>query len=165
MKYIKKQIFLLVILLAGTSFGQTSSGKEVQSSDREAVLQVMGRYKEALQNLTMEGTPELFAKDSQVFESGGVEGTFQDYMGHHLGPELRHFNYFEFSDYTIEVKMDLPYAFTTETYVYTIGLKSNDKGKDKTISKKGVATSILKKADGAWQIIKTHASSRNNGKN
>ena len=68
---------------------------------------------------------------------------------------------FEFSDYVIDAEVDLPYAFTTETYIYTIVLNPDDKGNTRTIKKKGVVTSILKKIDGKWKIIKTHSSSRN----
>jgi len=84
-------------------------------------------------------------------------------LGHHLGPELDHFNSFIFSDYIVDVVIDLPYAFTTETYVYTIDLKANEEKKREAqiINKKGVATSILIKTEGVWKIIKTHSSSRN----
>ena len=132
-----------------------------QNKDSEAVVSVMKTYKDALQNLTTEGTFELFTKDSEVFESGGVEGTYNHYIEHHLGPELGHFKSFTFSDYEIDVQLDAPYAFTTETYIYTIVLNPDDKGNSRTIKKKGVATSILKKIDGKWKIIKTHSSSRN----
>lgn len=52
---------------------------------------------------------------------------------------------------------------TTETYIYTIDIKSDEEiGREsRIIKKKGVATSILKKIDGDWKIIKTHSSSRN----
>ena len=165
MKRITLQIFLMAVFLTGTSFGQTNPNKENLDQDRAAVLRILESYKEALQNLTTEGTLELFAEDSEVFESGGVEGTYQHYLDHHIGPELGHFNSFRFSDYTIEVKVELPFAFTTESYVYTIGLKSENGGEGKMISRKGVATSILKKMDGEWKIVKMHNSSRNNGKN
>tara|TARA_R110000868_G_scaffold64085_1_gene192833 strand:+ start:1794 stop:2273 length:480 start_codon:yes stop_codon:yes gene_type:complete len=130
-------------------------------TEKEAVQKIMESYKEALQNLTTTGTFELFAKDSEVFESGGVEGSYAHYIEHHLGPELREFKSFTFSDYKIDVQIDIPYAFTTETYSYTIVLNPNEKGKASIINKKGVATSILKKIDDKWQIIKTHSSSRN----
>ena len=71
------------------------------------------------------------------------------------------FKSFTFSDYEIDAKVDAPYAFTTETYIYTIVLNPNEKGETRTIRKKGVATSILKKMGGEWKIIKTHTSSRN----
>merc|ERR1711976_492285 len=141
--------------------GQMFSQNVERGTDKEAVLKVMKSYKDALQNLTTEGTFELFTKDSEVFESGGVEGTYNHYIEHHLGPELGHFKSFTFSDYEIDVQLDAPYAFTTETYIYTIVLNPDDKGNSRTIKKKGVATSILKKIDGKWKIIKTHSSSRN----
>ena len=153
-----KTIALVTILIATFNFNNAQETK-VQT-DTEAVIAVMKSYKDALQNLTTEGTFELFTEDSKVFESGGVEGTYAHYIEHHLGPELGHFKSFTFSDYEIDVQVDDACAFTTETYVYTIVLKPNDKGESRIIAKKGVATSILKKKDGKWKIIKTHSSSR-----
>ncbi len=88
--------------------------------------------------LTTEGTFELFTEDSKVFESGGVEGSYAHYIEHHLGPELGHFKSFTFSDYEIDIQVDGTYAFTTETYIYTIVLKPNEEGESRTIAKKGV---------------------------
>lgn len=158
MKTLKLTTILMLIMFAS---GQMFSQNEDSGTEKEAVLKVMKSYKDALQNLTTEGTFELFAEDAEVFESGGVEGTYANYIEHHLGPELGHFKKFEFSDYKIDAKVDLPYAFTTETYIYTIVLNPDEKGESRTIKKKGVATSILKKMDGKWKIIKTHSSSRN----
>ena len=151
----KTTIFALIIIATSQVFGQDTN------TEKQAVLKVMKTYKDALQNLTTEGTFELFTNDSEVFESGGVEGSYAHYIEHHLGPELGHFKKFEFSDYEIDAEVDLPYAFTTETYVYTIVLNPDDNGNARTIKKKGVATSILKKIDDKWQIVKTHSSSRN----
>ncbi|CAN5327716.1 hypothetical protein BH23BAC2_BH23BAC2_26080 [soil metagenome] len=132
------------------------------NKDKEEVIAHLKKYKDALQNLSVDGTLELFSEDSQVFESGGIEGTYANYIEHHIGPELSHFNSFTFSDYAIDVQVDPPYAFTTETYVYTIDLKENKEKnrKAQVINKKGVATSVLKKVDGSWKILKTHSSSR-----
>ena len=130
--------------------------------EKDEVIAHMKKYKDAFENLSTEGTMELFSADSQVFESGGTEGTYANYIEHHIGPELSHFNSFTFSDYIIDVQVDLPYAFTTETYIYTLDLKDNKEKNRKAqiISKKGVATSVLKKVDGSWTILKTHSSSR-----
>ena len=154
-----KLITLVTVLVATVNFTNAQSIKD--TTDKEDVIIVMKAYKDALQNLTTEGTFELFTENSEVFESGGVEGSYAHYIEHHLGPELGHFKSFTFSDYEIDVQVDSIYAFTTETYVYTIILKPNDKGESRTIAKKGVATSILKKMDKKWKIIKTHSSSRN----
>lgn len=158
MKTLKLTTILMLLLLATSQIYSQNANTE---TDKKAVLKVMSSYKDALQNLATEGTAKLFAQDSEVFESGGVEGSYEHYLEHHLRPELGQFKSFAFSDYKIEAQVDLPYAFTTETYIYTIVLKPNQKGETRTISKKGVATSILKKTDGKWQIIKTHSSSRN----
>ena len=153
-----KQITLLLALLISSSLLQAQTG--TNQTDEEAVIAVLQSYKDTLQNLTTEGTFELFTEDSKVFESGGVEGSYAHYIEHHLGPELGHFKSFTYTDYEVSVQVDLPYAFSTETYIYTIVLNPNDKGESRTIRKKGVATSILKKIDGNWKIMKTHTSSR-----
>jgi ketosteroid isomerase-like protein len=131
--------------------------------DKQAVLQVMSQYKNAVESLNAKETPNLFSNDSQVFESGGVEGNYAHYLEHHLGPELNYFKSFKFNNYKAEVQIDLPYAFVTETYNYEIVVKANPQKerKERVITKKGVATSILKKTNEVWKIIKTHSSSRN----
>lgn len=147
---------LLALLILATGNAQ----EQTIESEKEAIISTLKKYKDALQNLTTEGTFELFIDNSAVFEQGGVEGTYKNYIAYHLGPELGHFEKFDFSDYTIETEVSLPYAFTTETYVYTIVLKPKDGKEARTIRKKGVATSVLKEIDGEWKIIKTHSSSR-----
>tara|TARA_R110002049_G_scaffold6484_2_gene40706 strand:+ start:12057 stop:12539 length:483 start_codon:yes stop_codon:yes gene_type:complete len=157
MKTLKLRSFLTLLLFATSHIYSQNTDSD---TEKEAVLKVMKSYKDALQNLTTEGTFQLFSKNSEVFESGGVEGSFSHYIEHHLGPELGHFEKFEYSNYEIDVKIDKPYAFTTETYVYIIVLKPDEKGESQTIRSKGVATSILKIIDDNWKIIKTHTSSR-----
>ena len=56
----------------------------------------------------------------------------------------------------MEVQVDGNYAFTAETYNYTIIV-----AKDNTeVKRKGVATSVLKKENGKWKIMIRHNSSR-----
>lgn len=169
--YLKSILVASAILLTVASCKEQESKVEQKveveevnlTAEKQAVTTVMKSYKDAIQNLTSEGTLELFTKEATVFESGGSEGTYANYLEHHLGPELSHFNSFIFSDYTIGVEVNMPYAFTTETYIYTIDLKANEeRGTEaRIIKKKGVATSDLKKIDGKWKITKTHSSSRN----
>ncbi len=165
--YLKTIVFVSVIFFTVVSCKGQEQKIEVEevniAAEKKAVTAVMKSYKDAIQNLTTEGTTELFTKDATVFESGGSEGTYANYLAHHLGPELDHFNSFIFSDYTIGVEVDMPYAFTTETYIYTIDLKANEeRGTEaRIIKKKGVATSDLMKINGKWKITKTHSSSRN----
>ncbi len=120
----------------GIRIKQRQVFSQSKNTEKEAVLTVMKTYKDALQNLTTEGAFELFTEDSKVFESGGVEGSYAYYIEHHLGPELGHFKKFEFSDYEIDAEVDLPYAFTTETYIYTIVLNPVEKTKVERLRKK-----------------------------
>lgn len=166
----KPPIFVLLLTILIVSCKESKqqdttieTQKEVvvdNTNEKEEVLKIMKSYKDAIQNLTTEGTFQLFTQDATVFEQGKVEGTYKDYIDGHLGPELGHFESFTFSDYEIDVNVSLPYAYTTENYLYTIVLKADEaKGtKERTIESKGVATSILKKIDGDWKIIHSHTS-------
>ncbi|MDB4291821.1 nuclear transport factor 2 family protein [Maribacter sp.] len=149
---------LLTLLLFVTS--QINSQNADVDTEEQAVIEVMKSYKYAIQNLTTDGTFELFTEDATIFEQGKVEGTYKEYINGHLGPELGHFKSFTFSDYKINANVNLPYAYTTENYLYKIVLKGDEaKGtEERTIKSKGVATSILEKIEGKWKIIHSHTS-------
>lgn len=138
-------------LLAGTVHAQPDG----RNPDRQAVETVLAQYKAAIERLDATGTEKLFAADSQIFETGGVEGTYANYLAHHLGPELGHFGSFKFSDYKVDVRFEGSVALATETYRYRIEPKSGD-----VAERLGVATSVLKKVDGTWKIISMHNSAR-----
>lgn len=127
-----------------------------QTSEEEKVKAVLSKYNAALEALDVSGTDDFFVENSQILETGKIEGTYQDYIANHIGPELGHFKSFTFSDYKVDVVIDLPYAFTTESYIYTIVIKEDDR----IIKSQGVSTTILKKVDGEWKIVKSHNSSR-----
>lgn len=167
MRKLLTKITLFVVALGLISCTTTTDkkvSKEVIAKEKESVKGVLKQYKDAIENLTTENTIQLFTEDSQIYESGGSEGSYKDYEGHHLGPELKYFKSFKFNNYKINVQVDLPFAFVTETYVYEIVIKANpEKGREeRVIAKKGVATSVLKKKDGQWKILRIHSSSRNN---
>lgn len=133
------------------------------STDEAAVRAVLQQYQRAVQRLDTTGTTRLFVPTSVVVESGSREGTYAHYRDHHLGPELKEFSSFTFSDYQADVTVDGPYAFATESYTYTIGLKKNPKeaAAPAPIKRRGVATSVLRKnAAGQWQFVVTHSSAR-----
>lgn len=145
---------MLAFLLLSTT--GLATAQPAADADTVAVKAVLASYKSALERLDLTGVERLFAPDNQVVESGKVEGGYADYRDHHIGPELGHFASFKFSDYTVAVRLEGPIALATETYRYTIRLKD----KPEPIERQGVATSVLKKSDGQWQIVSTHGSSR-----
>lgn len=127
-----------------------------QSGDKEAVKNVLNNYKKAIEKLDTTGVVKLFVKDSKVFEQAKDEGTIGQYLSHHLGPELKEFKSFTFSDYKVDVTVTGEYAFSTETYIYTIILAKDGK----EIKSQGAATSVLKKTKEGWKIVQTHSSFR-----
>jgi len=126
-----------------------------QLPDRDGAAAVLASYKAAIERLDMTGVDSLFAPDAVVIESGKVEGTFANYLDHHLGPELKEFKSFSFQDYRVEIRVEGPIAIATETYTYRIVLKNEE-----VVERLGVASSVLKWNGQAWQIVSTHSSSR-----
>lgn len=124
-------------------------------SEEAAVRTVLSQYKSAIERLDATGTEGLFTVDAAIFETGGVEGTYANYLAHHLGPELKQFKSFAFSDYKVEVRFEGPVALATETYNYRIETKSGE-----IVERRGVATSVLKKVGGHWKIQSMHGSAR-----
>lgn len=129
--------------------------KPVVQTDESAVRAVLFEYKRAIERLDATGTERLFTTDSTILETGGVEGSYSNYLAHHLGPELKAFKTFSFSNYKVEVRFEGPIALATETYNFRIETK-----KGEIAERRGVATSVLKKDGGEWKILSTHNSAR-----
>lgn len=144
-------VWLLAALLVFPAAASAAS----RDADRRAVEAVLQQYKQAIERLDASGTERLFAADSQIFETGGSEGSYANYLAHHLGPELGHFRSFKFSDYKVTVRFEGPIALTSETYRYRIEPKEGE-----AIERLGVATSVLKKVGGRWTILSMHNSAR-----
>lgn len=144
----KKLLVSLALLFSG--------GLLHAQTDEQKVKDVLLSYKNALEKLDVKGTDVLFVPNSQIIESGKVEGTYQDYLAHHIGPELGDFTSFKFENYKVEVTVTGDYAFAVETYNYSIVLKKDNS----EIKRKGVASSFLKKENGVWKIVHMHNSSR-----
>ena len=151
MNWVVKMLVLLALApMAATALSAATLEQEVSAA---AIRSVLSTYDRAIERLDPRGTETLFAKDSQIFESGGSEGNYANYLAHHLTPELGQFRSFKFSDYKLSIRFEGPIALATETYTYRIGTKKGE------ISERvGVATSVLKKIGDRWQIIVMHSS-------
>ena len=161
--------FLLALLAvpaySASALAQTTAAATTPaaSADEAAVRAVLKQYQQAVQKLDTTGTSRLFVANSVVLESGSREGTYAHYRDHHLGPELKEFSSFTYSDYKVDVTVDGPYAFATDSYTYTIGLKNRpqDTVPPAPVRRRGVATSVLRKnAAGQWQFVSNHNSAR-----
>ena len=146
-----KKLFVKVLLLV-----VSSASMFAQDKDTETVKAVLKQYNTAIEKLDVTGTEKLFTSDSKIYESGGNEGSYAHYLEHHLAPEMKAFKSFTFSDYKVAVTVSGEYAFSTETYNYTIVVAKDDK----ELKRKGIGTSVLKKMNGQWKIMMSHNSSR-----
>ncbi|MBA3669244.1 MAG: nuclear transport factor 2 family protein [Sphingomonas sp.] len=163
MSYVKQCLAVAVVVLATQpAFAHPSEfhspSKPIASSttnETAAVRGVLGKYQAAVEHLDAAGTARLFTADSTIFESGGVEGNYANYLAHHLTPELAGFKSFRFSNYKVDVRFEGPIALATESYRYRIETK-----KGEIAERLGVATSALKKVGGQWKIISMHNSAR-----
>ena len=143
--------YTLIIILSLFSFASLG-----QSRDADAIKDVLNSYKKSIEKLDTTGVSTLFVSDSKVYEQAKDEGTIGHYLQHHLGPELKVFKSFNFSDYKVDVTVTGDYAFSTESYLYTIVLAKDGS----TIKSQGVATSVLRKTSLGWKIVMTHSSFR-----
>lgn len=129
---------------------------QAQNKNEEAVKKVLKTYQEKIEKLDTVGVGALFLPGARVFEGGKDEGGIEGYLGHHLGPELKGFKSFTYSNYQVDVKIHGDYAYTTETYLYTIVLAKDNS----QVKSQGVATSVLRKTNDGWKIEMTHGSYR-----
>ena len=151
------RILMAFVLMsfAIAAVGPASAQRPNRRADTAAVTEVLSRYRAAIERLDATGTERLFALDSQIFESGGVEGTYAHYLAHHLRPELAEFRSFRFSDVSVEVRFEGPVALATESYTFRI-----EPVQGAAVERRGVTTSVLRRVGRDWRIVVSHNSSR-----
>ncbi len=147
--------FGLGLLAASLISVAATAAPPARAEKAAAVRSVLATYVAAIERLDSRGTERLFTKDSMIFESGGSEGTYANYLAHHLGPELGEFKSFKFRDYKVNVRFEGPLALATETYTYRVETR-----KGEIAERLGVATSVLRKENGRWKIVVMHSSAR-----
>ena len=144
--------------LAGVALAAVlATSVHAQSAEEQQVRAVVTAYRDAITGMDVSRTPSLFWPDSEIFENGGVEGSFAYYLEHHLGPEFDDLAGFEFRNHQMTVEVDGDTAFVSETYTYHITFKNSARA---AIERRGVATSVLRKRDGQWRFDVYHSSAR-----
>ena len=97
----------------------------------------------------------LYAGDSlTVVEGAGINRGWADYRDHHLAPELKEFQNFQYRPAEIEahVSGDLAWAIFRYTLRTRVG--------ERSIDNVGRGTAILERRDGHWVVRHTQTSSR-----
>ena len=151
-----KKLNLIQKALVLVTFILTSGPMFSQANDAEAIKSVLKKYNEATQKMDLSNTQELFASNSQIFESGSSEGSYEHYLEHHLTPEFKEFKSFTITNYKVETVVEGNIAYAIENYNYTIVIAKDSK----EFIRKCVTTTVLKKENNVWKIVLSHNSSK-----
>jgi len=140
-------VLVSMMLTSGLASGEEGENPRV----------VAAAYLTALEASDLDRAGALFAQDSSVYETGGVEGTWQHYREHHLAPEIGAIDSFSIArqDPEIGQSEDGSMAFIAWPIEYTIELRSA-----RTIHSKGTVTFVLVREKGEYRIRHIHWSSR-----
>jgi ketosteroid isomerase-like protein len=152
MKMNKMPLWLLAAaLLAAPAVGQQAATRPTTP------IEVSSAYLDTMDTADLNRAESLFAKESSIFEAGGVEGTWQHYREHHIGPELAEFSSFKTTKGKPEeeVSADGSMAMVAWPIEYRIVLKGG-----KAVESKGTVTFVLVRENGAYKIRHMHWSSR-----
>lgn len=153
MKYIG---LALILALSTVSYQAVAHDKDAESASMMGTPEsTLEAYRSGIESLDDTNMLRLFTDDALVFENGKAEGSFSNYLAHHLSPELKEFDSFTFNNETIDISVIGETAIASETYTYTIVLKDG-----RIIERQGVATAVLVKRDESWKIAQYHSSSR-----
>ncbi|MDX2046388.1 MAG: nuclear transport factor 2 family protein [Chitinophagaceae bacterium] len=146
----KTILFSLLMALSFIIFAQDKKTEEVKKT--------LAAYKLAMEKLDKDAMKNLFAEDAMVYENGDPGDKAADFLKEHMYPEFDMFSSFTYDSYKSDIIVSGDYAYTTETFNYTIVLKKD--GKPIVPSSMGVATAVLKKTSSGWKIISYHSSYR-----
>ena len=148
---------LVLAFVLGLSFilipVQFAQGQERSDTPTE----IAETYLAAMEDSDLDRAELLFTGGSSVFESGGVEGTWQHYREHHIGPEIGQIASFavDRGDPEEEQSADGSMAFVAWPIEYTIELKDG-----RVIESRGTVTFVLVKEEDQYRIRHLHWSSR-----
>ena len=114
-------------------------------------------YLSAMEDSDLDAAALLFAEDSSIFETGGVEGTWQNYRDHHIGPEIEAIDSFVISrgEPDEDKSLDGSMAFVAWPIEYRIELAD-----DRVIESRGTVTFVLEGHRDRYKIRHLHWSSR-----
>jgi len=120
-------------------------------------IETAAAYFAAMEASDLDAAGALFAADSLIFETGGVEGTWREYRDHHIGPELDAIESFVISHAppTERTSADRTMAFVAWPIEYTIKLADG-----RTIESRGTVTFVLENHGHHYMIRHLHWSSR-----
>lgn len=147
----------ICILAAALAAAPLAAQTDARGAKPTTPTEVASAYLDTMDTADLDQAESLFAKESSIFEAGGVEGTWKHYREHHIGPELAEFSSFKTTQGKPEEELsaDGSMAMVAWPIEYRIVLKDG-----KTVESKGTVTFVLVRESGAYKIRHMHWSSR-----
>lgn len=141
---------VLAVVIGFNFYGDVSA----QSNEVKAVTDVLNKEAQAVEKGDLAALEKLWAntEDVTVFESGHANYGWNDYRNNHLAPELKEFKNTKYSFSDLKVKVDGKTAWATFKYSISAEMEGRN------IQSGGLATAVLEKRDGRWQIVHWHSS-------
>ena len=151
-----KSNLCLLLLLAAFAAAPTLAPASADENPKTPT-ETAPAYLAAMEASDLDAAEALFASDSLIFETGGVEGTWKNYRDHHIGPELDAIESFVISrtEPTESKSADGSMAFVAWPIEYTIRLTD-----ERLIESRGTVTFVLEQQEGRYKIRHLHWSSR-----
>jgi len=161
-KTITKSITTMLILVL--SFSTLAHGDEKhEDKDKQAIIDIIAGIKYGWEN--GDGKPFrdnfLDFKGARYIEGGGQNPGLDSLVDHHVVPEKGAMEYMTLDFNDIEVNFegkDKSFAWAIANTRFKAKIKSNGLELDK----KGYQTFLFRKIDGAWKVVHSHSSSRDN---
>jgi hypothetical protein len=137
--------------------GLPTGGQTQEETTTNPSMEVCRAYFSAMDSSDLDKAESLFARESMIFESGGVEGSWHKYREHHLGPEIEAVKSFTttLKEPTQVISEDGSMAMIAWPIEYDIVFKKRN-----PINSRGAVTFVLVLQDGEFKINHLHWSSR-----
>lgn len=155
MKFGKISLVALAFVTAATIIGFNFYDRvSAQNNEVKAVTDILTKEAQAVEKGDLAALDKIWAnsEDVTVFESGHANYGWTDYRNNHLAPELKEFKNTKYSFSDLKVKVDGKTAWATFKYSLTADIGTRN------IQSGGLATAVLEKRNGRWQIVHWHSS-------
>lgn len=147
-------IVLALVVVGFTFYGMSFAQGGDEAAVREALLQSASSFEKN----DIATATKVWANDESltVFESGHANYGWADYRDHHLVPEMAEMKNTKYA--LSDLKIHLAGNTAWATMKYSIAADVGEAGKTRHVEGAGLATAILEKRDGRWQIVHWHSS-------
>jgi len=147
----------LKLVWAGMIFLLPLAAPALGNENMAGASSVAAAYLDAMEASDLDAAEALFTKNSLIFETGGVEGAWEQYRQHHLGPEMESVSSFSTERGEVRTFASQDGTMVTVTWPLEYRIVLTD---ETTIHSKATLTFVLISESDTYRIVHMHWSSR-----